>query len=119
MNDKIKYYELWNIPWGYPTTGKAHIYFIEASNGLLKIGSAKDVMFRFETLSRENACDLKLIHSFHTECREAWESLLHYMFKNHRKHGEWFDLTEQEKMFMRTLEDDDFRIFAIRYQNDR
>jgi hypothetical protein len=62
------------------------IYFLQAANGLIKIGHTTNLVQRIKTLSAMNAGRLVLIG-----CHQGGpnrERLIHSFFR--RSHGEWF-----------------------------
>lgn len=91
------------------------IYIIQAKcNGLVKIGKTKDISKRFLGLQSQSPCELEMIHFFETEKPRNFEMALHRMFWKYRHHAEWYDLTDREIAFLRSLSDDDYEM-AMRY----
>jgi len=62
------------------------IYFIQADNGLIKIGYTGDIRRRLGQLSHMSPIPLKLLAV--REGTMQQEQLLHKIFNN--SHGEWF-----------------------------
>jgi len=73
------------------------VYFVRAgSNGPIKIGVAKDVESRLETLQTGNHMELRIVTKIKCRSRqEAYdkESQFHKMFERKRIRGEWFHST--------------------------
>lgn len=66
------------------------VYFIEAhGRGLIKIGKADNPVKRLEQLRESTGWDLRLLGTIHGGFET--ERVLHQMFAEHRKTGEWFD----------------------------
>lgn len=76
----------------HPFSGYAsgsYIYFIQAkSGGLVKIGFAKDPATRLRDM--QSGCPIPL--AILATCRggQMHEGSVHYRFRAHRAHGEWF-----------------------------
>lgn len=72
------------------TKSLGNVYFIkDNSNGLIKIGYAKDVNKRFKTFQTANA-NLTLLYII-PNCTMDYEKSLHRYFSNVRKIREWFE----------------------------
>lgn len=75
-----------------------YVYFIEAPNGLVKIGKSTNVSKRFNTLRLQSAVELRLFYAL--ECNgkaHKVEREFHEQFAEKRHHGEWFKLTREDK----------------------
>lgn len=70
------------------------VYFIKSENGLVKIGRgpAQD---RFRAIQGMSPVPLKLLGYFFGAELEM-ETKVHHYFCEKRKHGEWFDFSEQD-----------------------
>lgn len=80
-----------------------HVYVIEASNGLVKIGTAFDIELRCGQLQAMSPVQLRL-HSYVLNGGEKLERKLHAMLNHRRSHGEWFEVDLQTvKMFIAEL----------------
>ena len=62
------------------------IYFLEATNGLVKIGYSGNVSQRVKDISFMSPLPLRLIATLPGDKRQ--EKLIHSFFR--RSHGEWF-----------------------------
>ena len=65
------------------------IYFIQASTGHIKIGTATDIKERLSNLQAGNPMPLKILAVVPGTRRE--EKALHAEFAGHRAAGEWFN----------------------------
>ena len=66
------------------------VYFIQQGvDGPIKIGTSPSPVRRLNQLQTSNPCKLRLIGTIEGSYKE--ESVLHIMFKDHRRVGEWFD----------------------------
>lgn len=65
------------------------IYFVEADNGLIKIGFAQHLYSRLATLASENACGIKLLGAIPRSSAQAAREL-RQQFAAYLDHGEWF-----------------------------
>jgi hypothetical protein len=79
----------------YPYRG---VYFIQAINGLIKIGRSVNINARFKQLATMSPIDLSIMAFIKTEDECALELELHKLFASKRCHGEWFDLSESDLM---------------------
>jgi hypothetical protein len=72
------------------------VYFIEApATGLVKIGKTTDLQKRFAALSTQSPTPLRLLKAIPGYSSE--ERALHKRFREHRRHGEWFELAPLRK----------------------
>jgi hypothetical protein len=84
--------------------GDGCIYFIQGiSGGLIKIGYAKDIYRRLKNLQASCPLPLKILAVIRGSLDS--ESNLHSRFAKNRKHGEWFEPTEQLSIFINSLDD--------------
>lgn len=65
------------------------VYFVQASNGLIKIGSTKYISDRFATLQSHSPIPVTLLATIPGYRTEKF--MIHARFAAHRQHGEWFD----------------------------
>lgn len=79
-----------------------HVYFVEAENGLVKIGYSANVAIRLRALLTTSATPLKLL---------GWlpggtdlERDLHDRLADSRSHGEWFHQTPEVAAVLETVE---------------
>lgn len=83
-----------------------HVYIIQASNGRVKIGIARDPIKRFEKLAIVSPLTLDLIHFFEVDNAWQFEWRLHIFFDALRHHNEWFDLSQDQVQWLCTLDED-------------
>lgn len=65
------------------------VYFVQAENGRIKIGTTKYLDWRMKTLRGQSPLALELLCSASGGRRE--ERAYHAQFAAHRLHGEWFE----------------------------
>lgn len=65
------------------------VYFIQATNGMVKIGIASDPHGRLRALQTGSPLRLRLLATI-PNCGPETEADLHSRFAEHRAHGEWF-----------------------------
>lgn len=72
-----------------------HVYFLrpEGERGPIKIGCSKMPTTRLRDVEIWSPIKLELIVAVEGDHRE--ESILHQMFGDQRRHGEWFEYTDQ------------------------
>lgn len=84
--------------------GFGHIYIIEAPNGLYKIGlTTTSVDKRVYNLNAMSPVPLKLVHSIASDQVRKAESRIHKRFSDKRTHGEWFELTQDDLDWLKSL----------------
>ena len=81
------------------------VYFIEAENGLVKIGRSDNLKTRFSDLLTMSPVRLYLRHSVCATNYVKAESWLHSQFAAKRDHGEWFALSSEELEWAKSLKD--------------
>ena len=64
------------------------VYFVQAENGLIKIGNTKYLNYRLESLRNQGPLALALLAT--VPGGRAEEFAYHAAFAAHRLHGEWF-----------------------------
>lgn len=76
-----------------------YVYLLKAENGLYKIGRSRTPDVRIRDITKAVApFDIKIIHTaFYPDCYKA-ESDLHKLFREKRRRGEWFELSNEEVM---------------------
>jgi hypothetical protein len=84
------------------------VYLITSESGLSKIGVSGDVWERLKALQAMSPIELKLLGYKTVKRAVKLERELHARFKDRRRHGEWFDLTE-----------DDIHLFFTEYKFSR
>jgi hypothetical protein len=72
------------------------VYLIRAENGLTKIGHSSNIEKRLLDLQIASPVPLKLLHYWLIADASNVESALHQRFAAKRKHGEWFDLDDED-----------------------
>ena len=81
------------------------VYFIEAENGLVKIGRSDNLKTRFSDLLTMSPVRLYLRHSVCATNYVKAESWLHSQFAAKRDHGDWFALSTEELEWAKSLKD--------------
>lgn len=82
---------------------KSCIYFILAKKtNLVKIGTTTNMKNRFSTLSTGSPYELELLYTFPGYKQKEKE--LHKKFEHLRVKGEWFNYTDEIKVFIGALE---------------
>lgn len=76
------------------------VYFIQADNGLIKIGVAANPQDRLRTLRTMSPVGLRLVLVI-PSLGAPGESELHTRFAEHRAHGEWFRPAAELVAFIR------------------
>lgn len=96
-----------NIMEVVPKVG-GYVYFIQRiDTGNIKIGKTKNLKQRMSTLNTSNDMPLHFKKVFELEKYSELEKYFHYLFRDHRIHGEWFDLSEfYLEIIYRIIEDD-------------
>lgn len=76
---------------------KGYVYFVKSlDTGLIKIGRSGEVEKRINQISKEMEERLVLIQKTSYEnCVQA-EKEMHKLYAEHRIHGEWFDIKEED-----------------------
>lgn len=74
----------------------SYVYLIQ-SNEFYKIGIANDLKTRLAQLQTGNPTELLILACYEFPNAQAVEIALHQKYKNVRKRGEWFMLTEQDQ----------------------
>lgn len=72
------------------------VYFLKADNNLVKIGKTKRLDERIHHFSVKLPYQTQLIHSISTSNMDQLERHFHKVFVQKRKHGEWFELSEED-----------------------
>ncbi len=80
------------------------VYLLE-TNGVYKIGKAKDVEVRVKSLQTGTPTELKLVHKIETNDYSRLEKFLHDSLDYRRVRGEWFELSEKEVAKICTISD--------------
>ena len=78
------------------------VYVLQAGP-YYKIGKSKDVDRRIEQLATLPPFDIELVHTMPTDNMGAVEQDLHRLFNAKRVNGEWFELTEEDVAWLKTL----------------
>lgn len=73
--------------------GSSVVYVLRASNGLLKIGTTEDFLYRLKALRRLSPVPLQIVSVFNAEAAD--EKRAHDRFGNYRHHGEWFEPAQE------------------------
>ncbi len=74
-----------------------YVYFIKReSDGLYKIGIAKNIENRMRKLRQKNKCEMELVHFIKADNMGYHEKKYHKQFSAKNVIGEWFRLTEKD-----------------------
>lgn len=76
--------------------GAGYVYFIRASNGLVKIGCAVNPRKRFVSCRTDSPLPLEMLFVVRSANASSLEGRLHEAFSARHSHGEWFALTEAD-----------------------
>jgi len=79
------------------------IYFIQAGEGAVKIGFAKDVKKRFRELQTGNHETLKLLKEIAGE--EELEQEIHLLVNRYHVRGEWYAPAVMEDIMLKSIID--------------
>ena len=79
------------------------VYLIKATNGLIKIGIAKNVAQRLRQLDNMSPVPLELLHTIETKNARELEGELHERFALKRVRGEWFSLANPDILWVLNL----------------
>lgn len=90
---------------------RGFVYFIEATNGYVKIGRSDDPNRRFGDIVNMSPIPLCLVHTIHSANCVLAESAIHDKLSKYRRHGEWFELPEDT--LARCLELDNYDLDVI------
>lgn len=94
--------------------GKGYVYLIKSRNQLYKIGSSINIPNRMISLRYMSPVELILAHSIESEDMYGLERALHYKFRSRRDHGEWYDLTEEQVKWIKSLHDGNVEINMVK-----
>jgi transcriptional regulator with XRE-family HTH domain len=79
------------------------VYIVRAGNGLAKIGWSRDVDGRIQELQGSCPAMLRLVRVLETT-NPGVEPALHRLLHAQRRHGEWFELTDDDILAINELE---------------
>lgn len=85
----------------YEETG--YVYFLKSSNGPVKIGKTNNLDQRIKQIKPKMPFQSNLIHSWRCDEPLSIESCLHDFFKEQRVNGEWFELTEKDVQWIKSI----------------
>lgn len=83
-----------------------YVYAMLADNGLVKIGKSKTPGIRLDRLDVVLPYRMSLLCCFAADDALAEEKALHERFTDRRVNGEWFDLTNADITYLKTLDED-------------
>ncbi len=105
----------------FPPTKTGGCYFVRASNGLVKIGTSRDIRTRLNGVSGSSPLEVELVAWF--KCERLIEGVLHLVLDETRHHGEWFRATPELLRLMELMRSGRWRRFVGRreglYESDR
>lgn len=94
-----------------------YVYVIHSSLGQHKIGFTKDPHKRMASFIRgftaKMPVELTMIHTIKTDDMRRLESELHTRFQSKRNKGEWFDLTDDDLAYLKSLTEINFNAVWI------
>lgn len=82
--------------------GPGHIYLMKDTQNRYKIGLSIDPERRLQQMKRKNG-EVYLIHTFPADNMAQAEKALHWNYRLQKIKGEWFDLTDKDIEFIRSL----------------
>ncbi|QGM30151.1 hypothetical protein GI482_07075 [Bacillus sp. N3536] len=98
----VSYKKISTVHFGY-------IYFVkESQTGLIKIGKATNVEKRFFSLKVGIPFEIELIHKIQSNNYHLSEQLFHKHFYTKKVTGEWYNLSDKDIEWIKTLNDDEF-----------
>jgi len=97
------------------STKKRSLYFVEAENGLIKIGITDDLEKRLRVLQDGSPVALTLLLAVPGTARQ--EGTLHGRFIDERSHGEWFRGSARLRVFIEELRSLDSVALSRRLRN--
>lgn len=80
-----------------------YVYLIHASTGMYKIGKAKNPQARFSSLQTGNPGQLDLICTISSDSTSILEHNIHQRFINKHVRGEWFNLSDEDVAYLKTM----------------
>jgi hypothetical protein len=83
-----------------------HVYLMHGENNRYKIGYSKNVIRRISELKLSSCENHTLVHSYLISEPMVEEKRLHSMFKDNRKHSEWFELSDNDIAYIKGLSDE-------------
>lgn len=105
---EIQLSELSNTKWSaeikLPYSARAEVYFIQASNGLIKIGISGNATHRLANLRTMSPLPLTLLAIMPGDFSD--EVAMHLRFAKHRLHGEWFTPADELLDFINSIKKD-------------
>lgn len=81
-----------------------HVYLLRAENGLYKIGKAKVLDKRVETIGIQVPFEIEFVHSISCVDYHRAEKAIHDRFSRQRVKGEWFELTPEDVAWFTSFE---------------
>ena len=79
-----------------------YVYFIEAENGLVKIGCTNDIEKRLVNLQNMSPIPLNLLLLLNCDGEASRiENALHRKLEKQHHHGEWFNLSDEKKKWIK------------------
>jgi hypothetical protein len=74
----------------FSSLGTDYIYVLGTNDGLVKIGTTNDLWGRFKKLQGMSPKNLEPLMFWICRSGKSVEAALHALFRDYRKHGEWF-----------------------------
>ena len=85
-----------------PRDNSGSVYLLSADNGLTKIGVSKNVTQRLNAIQKISPCQIDLICFKSFEDAYRIENQLHSLFECQRIRNEWFKLSNEDIILIRT-----------------
>lgn len=85
-----------------PAPQSGYVYLLH-HNGLHKIGVSSNVLKRLNQISPKMPYEVSLVHCIKTPDMFALESALHEKYADKRANGEWFELSESDVEYIKSI----------------
>jgi len=84
-----------------------YVYLMKGENGRYKIGMSKDPKRRQKELCLSSCEEHTLVYFFYSKNPSKDEKNLHNKFKSSNSHSEWFDLSEEDVNYIKSIKGDE------------
>ncbi len=102
VDDTIKSNSILQLPVIAEKCTPNKVYFIQAENGLVKIGIASNIWVRLNTFNTASPIELTLLFWIDSNEAKKLENSFHKIFESKRVKGEWFRLTSEDLTWIRS-----------------
>jgi hypothetical protein len=79
------------------------VYLIKSPSGHYKIGKTSNIHNRLRTFNVKLPFEPTLVHTIKSSDMHAQEQVLHQRFASQRVNGEWFNLSDEDVAYIKTL----------------